>query len=203
LNRARRPLRLVLLCALALPGWTDSWEAIRAATRQLTAVGADFVQEKHLPILAQPLISRGRLSFQAPGSLRWEYLSPLRSVLLLHGGRTRRFHQTPTGGLEEERGAALDAMQIVGQEIGLWLAGRFAESSAFDAALQPGPVVVMTPRQAELAKLIQRIEIVLSSRPGEIERVTIHEGGAAFTRLIFSDTRLNPQLAAALFENPQ
>jgi hypothetical protein len=199
---SRRAFLLLVLSSPLLLGWSDTWEGIREGTRHLTAARADFVQEKHLRILARPMVSHGKLHFQAPADLRWEYTAPLRSVLLLQGGRTRRFFQGPDGKLAEERGAALDAMQVVGEEIRLWLAGRFEESKAFAAALAPGPLIVMTPREPGLAALISRIDLKLSPRPGEIETVTIHEGEDAYTRLTFGHTVLNQAMPPAVFEDP-
>ncbi len=199
----RHAALLLILSTALLLGWAGTWEEIRQGTRHLNTVSADFVQEKHLRILSRPLISHGRLHFQAPASLRWEYTMPVRSVLLLQEGHTRRFFQGLEGTLIEERGAALDAMQVVGEEIRLWLSGRFEESVAFSAALAPGPIIVMTPRQPALSGLIARIELKLSPRPGEIETVTIYEGEDAFTRLTFSRTFLNQPMPPAIFEDPR
>ena len=79
------------------------------------SVQADFVQEKSLPILARPLISTGKFLFQAPGSLRWEYFSPLSSVLLMNNGQVRKFVKHG-GEFVEEHGMGLSSMQIVLQE---------------------------------------------------------------------------------------
>lgn len=49
----------------------------------LRSVQANFFQEKHLKILAQPISARGVFAFQAPRSLRWEYLYPLHTLLLV------------------------------------------------------------------------------------------------------------------------
>ena len=61
---------------LMAAGWASSWESIHTAARDIRTVQADFTQEKHLQILAQPLVSRGRLIFAAPDRLRWEYEAP-------------------------------------------------------------------------------------------------------------------------------
>ena len=37
-------------------GWADSFEGIRAAAEKIHSLEADFVQEKHMRILARPLI---------------------------------------------------------------------------------------------------------------------------------------------------
>jgi hypothetical protein len=47
--------------------------------------------------------------------------------------------------------------------------------------------------------MIERIELVFSDRPGVISAVVIHEGEGAFTRLVFTDVVLNPEIDDAVF----
>ena len=136
---------------LIAAGWTTSWESIHAAARDIRSVQAAFTQEKHLQILAQPLVSRGRLIFAAPDRLRWEYEAPLPSVLLMNEGRVQRFVKTgPTW--TEDASAALPAMSFVMQEIGRWMNGRFDENPDFEARLEPGGRIVLAPRKEALSK---------------------------------------------------
>ena len=62
-------------------------------------------------------------------------------------------------------------------EISQWFQGRFDESKAFSHAYSPGPParVLLTPREG-INRFINRIEIVLSQRPGVIDRVEITDG---------------------------
>ncbi len=70
---------------------------------------------------------------------------------------------------------------------------------AFAARLEPGRKIVMTPRDESFARLIQRIEILLSDRPAVIKSVMIFESEDSFTKLDFKDVILNQKLDDALF----
>jgi outer membrane lipoprotein-sorting protein len=197
----RRKVRwLIPLLALLCLGWADSWETLRTSAASVTSVQADFVQEKHLPILAKPLVSRGVFYYQTPGALRWEYRSPVQSIMLMYEGRTRRFVAGPSG-WREERGAGLEALQLVMAEISQWLAGRFDANPMFDARLEPGRRILLIPKEEGLRQVIQRIELHLADRPGVMQRVEIYESEKAFTRMTFSDTRLNTTIDEALFRS--
>lgn len=189
---------LFLLAAFMCLGWADSWEELKTAAGTVTSVRAGFTQEKHMKILARPLVSKGILLFQAPDSLRWEYQQPVQSVLLLHNGKTRRFVQK-NGSLVEDASANLQSMQVVVQEITQWLNGRFDDNPMFTARLEPGRKIVMVPREESFARLIQRIEVLLSDRPAVIKSVTIFESEDSFTKLDFKDVILNQKLDDALF----
>ena len=192
-----RPLLVIVAAGLCL-AWADNWQGIRAAAGRLQSVSADFLQEKHMKILARPIRSKGRFYFQKPGAIRWEYHAPVRSVLLVSDGSTRQFVQGDTG-MEENTGPQLQSMDIVMQEIGSWMNGRFDESQAFEATLAAARTIRLTPRHAAFARFIQKIEITLARQDGVIDAVTIYESGDSFTRLTFVNTVANKALPAKLF----
>lgn len=192
----------LLAGALLSLGWTTSWESIQTAADRVTAVKADFTQEKHLPILKKPLVSTGSFAYQAPGNLRWEYLQPVRSILLTYKGETRRFLESD-GQLVPDQSAGLAAMSVVMDQITAWLRGRFADNPMFAAQLAAGGKIILTPTAEGMAKLIQKIELQLAAQPGAIDTVTIFEDENAFTRLIFQNLSLNPALNEALFREAE
>jgi outer membrane lipoprotein-sorting protein len=195
----------LLLCALPFRGWAETWESIRASAGTITSVETEFIQTKHLPILNKPLISKGKLWYQAPASLRWEYDSPIQSILLMHNGRVKRFTlDTQTHQFREESGEGLDAMQVVLGEISQWLKGRFDENPMFSASLESGDKIVLTPKQKAFSDVIQRIELYLDTQPGRppgiIRRVLIYESETAYTDLSFAGTRLNRSIDESVFQ---
>ena len=90
------PLKAIAVLAAAwlLTGWGSNWEELKSAAASVTSLSADFVQEKHMQILARPLVSSGVFYFQSPASLRWEYRAPVRNILLMHDNRTERYVDT-------------------------------------------------------------------------------------------------------------
>ena len=201
-KKAQKPHFLVsasiLLSAFLCLGWADTWEGIRSTATTVTSVRAEFVQEKHMEILARPLVSKGIFYFKAPNSLRWEYRSPVQSILLMHDGRTKRYLKR-NGAIIEDEGAHLQSMQVVLQDISQWLSGRFEENPAFSASLEPGRKIVLRPKEKSLATMIQRIELILSDRPGIISAVMIYEGKKSYTRFEFKNAVLNQALQDSIF----
>jgi len=193
---------VLLAAAPACAGAADSWQEIKAAARQITSIHADFVQEKHMPILARPLVSAGTLDYRAPDDLRWEYRAPIRSILLMHNGRVRRYFQVD-GRLTEDAGLNAQAFNVVVQQITQWLNGDFDRNPAFKARLAPGPRIILEPRDEAFAAMIRRIEVELSDRPGIIRSVTIFEPGDATTRLEFRNIVANPAIADVVFREAE
>ena len=179
-------------------GWADTWNDIKNSAGNVTSVRADFYQEKHMKILSRPLVSKGVFYFQSPNSLRWEYRFPVQNILLMHEGKTKRYTRK-NGTITEDAGVRLSSMQVLLHEITRWLSGRFDENPSFSTSLEPGRKIVLSPKEKSLAKMIQRIELTLSNRPGIIQSVSIYEGKDSFTRFEFKNVTINQPLEDSLF----
>lgn len=199
MNWKKNPKIWVAIVAVLSLGWADSFVGIRAAAGKVQSVRADFIQEKHMPILARPLISKGHLIYQAPGSLRWEYRQPVQSVLLMHKGDVRRYIQSEKGLIEDTAGN-LQSMDFVLQEISKWLNGRFDENPMFEAALAPDRKIVLTPRKEGMDQFIQRIELEMDEQPGVMKEVTIFESHDSYTRFKFMNSQINTTIPETEFQ---
>ena len=195
------PVMFILVFFMAVPcAYGGDWDQIREKAIDIQTISAQFIQEKHLEILIKPLISKGTFYFRAPGSLRWEYASPIQSILLMHDGKVRRFMGSENG-FKEDVGPGLQGMEMVLKEIARWLKGEFSQNPDYHASLEGDNKIVMVPKNEAFAKIIQKIEILLSDRPGVIETVTIYEGKTSFTKIRFRDVNINGELADTLFES--
>jgi outer membrane lipoprotein carrier protein len=176
--------------------------SLKEVTRNLQSVKADFFQKRVLPILAKPLLSEGRFFYDASGSLRWEYLSPIRSVMLQKGD-TLKLYQFSEGEWKPDLTPAVESRRMVLAEISRWFQGRFDESKAFRHRYAPGPParIILIPREG-VDKFIQRIEIVLSAKSGVIDRVEIEEPGGSRTSIEFKKVEINSKIPTELFEKP-
>ena len=58
---------------------------LNEATARITTMQCDFVQTKHLSVLNDKMVSKGRMYYQKSDRLRWEYTSPYTYVFILSG----------------------------------------------------------------------------------------------------------------------
>ncbi|MGA2515782.1 MAG: outer membrane lipoprotein carrier protein LolA [Thermodesulfobacteriota bacterium] len=180
----------------------QDWTSLKETFRNIRSVKAEFVQKRYLKILTKPLLSEGKLFFYIPDSLRWEYLNPLRS-LMLQKGSTVQIYNFSEGVWRPEIGQAVEARRMVLAEISQWFQGRFDESKAFKHLYSPGPPARVTMVAGEgINRFIQRIEIVLSAKPGVIDRVEIEEPGGSRTTIEFRNVEINSSFPSEVFEKP-
>lgn len=164
----------------------------------LQSIRADFIQEKHLKILTHPIISTGSFTFQRPQSLRWEYLSPIRSILLMHGGEMKKFVEQD-GRLVADTGMVFGSMQIVLTEISNWLDGRFSENKMFQVARPSERTILLTPKSKDLAGVISSIALTLADQTGNLDEITIFEGPESYTRMRFTNRVQNKEIPVSVF----
>jgi len=169
----------------------------REQAMQIQSLQATFIQKKQMKILLRPLISKGRFFFKRSASIRWEYQSPINSVLTMHRGEVKRFFKRD-GKVVQDSGTNLQVMQVVMQNISRWLGGRFDDNPDFKTTLVKNRILLTST--TALSDMIERIELQLSSRPGVIESITIFEDGENYTKIEFKGLEINQPIADSVFE---
>jgi outer membrane lipoprotein-sorting protein len=178
--------------------WADTLEQIQTEAAEVYSVRAEFTQEKHMKILAKPLLSTGVVLFKSPKSIRWEYFEPVKSILMMDDGRVKRYIEGENG-LVEDMGPSKQIMQFVLQEITYWLKGQFDSSLNFTTTLKSDRTIILTPKEESFSKIIERIELKLSDKPGVMDRVRIVESKDAYTEYRFHNTQVNIPIDDAIF----
>lgn len=190
----------------SLPGSVsaDSFEQLRRQSANIKTVQAGFVQKKTMKILNKPLISEGRFYYVAPDCFRWEYLKPLRSVVIACKGDTRRY--TASGGrmLEDKAGGA-QAMKIVLSEVTGWMSGKFDQNPSFTATLKEGTntLITLSPVGKSMTGMIEKIEITISQKAATVKSVKIIESPNAATRIDFTNVEINKVISSSVFQDVQ
>jgi outer membrane lipoprotein-sorting protein len=194
--------------AVAAPApWYQDWEGIRKAAATVKTIETSFVQTKTLKILNKPLVSRGVMAYRRPNDLRWEYQSPLQTLLIVRRGSAQRLLKHGQEWVTDSS-AKLEAMKVVLGEINLWLEGNFAASKTFKPELRPASAgqpahVELVPIDPSLAKIISRIAIVFAERPGTVSAIDIYEGNEGVTHIAFENSRYDGDIPDSRFEAPR
>jgi outer membrane lipoprotein-sorting protein len=193
-----------IFCFCITNTYADDWEEIKNVAQNIKSISAKFTQEKHMKILVKPLISEGRFFFTAPKSLRWEYISPVKSILLLDNGKGKSYMQGKDGLVEDTRSKA-QAIDIVLQMITSWLSGMFHDNPNFGAVLIKGKTdkIILTPKDKSLSDMISSIELQISRTEGIIKSVKISENRDSYTLLIFKDVEHNKNIDERLFREAE
>jgi len=193
-----------LLLSLPLTVFADSFEQLRKDSADIQTIQASFVQKKFMKILTKPLVSEGRFYYVTPDSFRWEYLKPLRSVVIVHKGETRRY--TASGGkMIEDKSGGAQAMKIVLSEVTGWMSGKFDQNPSFTATLKEGTntLITLSPAGKSMTGMIEKIEITISKKAATVKSVKIIESANAATRIDFTNVEINKVISSSVFQDVQ
>lgn len=171
-------------------------EAKAATVKTLTCT---LKQERHLAIFARPVIFQGRMALEKPDKLRWEFTSPIASVLIFNGAKGLKC----SGNSEPQRfNLATDPiMQMVSKQIWTWVNGSYAtlQEQYRMVLLEPGPCLVLTANDPKIARAISSVKISFNPDSLQPTTVRIQEPGGDHTVISFSDFILNQPLDQSLF----
>jgi len=204
---------LALVCLLganpvAPPApWYQDMDSIRNAAATVKSLEASFVQTRTLKILKKPIVSRGVIAYRRPSDLRWEYQSPLATLLVVRKGNAQRLLKHGPEWVTDHS-AKLEVMKVVLGEISLWLDGNFSASKTFRPELRPATKsepahVALVPLDPALGKIIARIAIVFGEQPGTVSAIDIFEQGEGVTHIAFENPRYNEAIPDERFDTPR
>jgi len=180
---------------------------LRESRAPYHTVAVRFTQTKRLAILDVTLRSEGMIFFRRPGLIRYEILSPVRS-LLLHDTRKAQCYAFTEGRWELLRSPGATAVGRVLRQIGHWIQGDFdTDQKMFHLAVLPwdqgAGCIRLTPRSEGLAEYIQGVSIYVDEAPDyQVRRVVIHESDIDTTELLFRRERRNKPIPERTFVSP-
>lgn len=181
---------------------------LRESRAPYHTVAVRFTQNKRLTILDVTLKSEGMIFFRRPGLIRYEVISPVKS-LLIHNGKKARCYAFTEDRWELLRSPGVSAVGRVLQQIGHWIQGDFdTDQKMFDLSVLPWDKgagrIRLTPHSDALAEYIQRVDIYVDKAPQyEVKRVVIHESNVDTTELLFRLERRNKPIPEDTFSSAQ
>ncbi len=90
MNRVIVCILAVLTCVPLFPQKVNEAivkQQINSVASSLRTLQCDFVQTKHLKMLNDKMVSRGKMYYSKDNRLRWEYVTPYKYVFVLNGNK--------------------------------------------------------------------------------------------------------------------
>lgn len=191
MRRLAATLLLGLGLGAAAPASAFDLQDLQAQLRDAPVVRGQFVQQKYLRSLPQPLTSTGLFTLSAENGLLWELRAPLHQDLLL----------TPTAIFRRDDGGKWQALpQAVGagRETRMFLTVLSGDTQAlqdnFDMALKGSASdwqLIMTPKSALLKQIFTDIRI---SGGKLVQRIELRETQGDRTVMDMKNTRADTRL---------
>ncbi len=160
---------------------------------------ADVVETRTLALLAKPQTFRGRLSFERPGKIRWEYTSPEKRVYVLAEGDL-------TGWIPAKN--RVEKISIARYERRIRRIIAFGQDSKVllrDFKITTGAAgsgrdeLILTPRSRRMERRLRQIRLTIDHRSGFVQRIQYVTKEGNQVTLELSNTLVNRALAPETF----
>jgi outer membrane lipoprotein-sorting protein len=189
---------LSLASAAPDPAPLDAWLRQQASVRSLES---EFVQERTLPSLKNPVTTKGRLWFRHPGFVRWELGQPPSAIAVSDGSVLTTIDTI------DKRAQRRDLDDPQARAFTLLAAEAFRDRDAFHRSFElHDSRVVESIYQATLRPLDRRLRdkvpwiiIDLDTSLHRLRAIEMHFKDESKIRSIFSSTRLNPAIPDTRF----
>lgn len=198
---ASRPVQ-----AASLPSPIELMTKVDAAQKDLRSLRADFVQHSRVKLFRQQISSEGRLQYQKgdPARLRWEYLKPDPSTMLLVGDKVQlKMGTRPPQVIDTGKDPMLRAIFT---QLRLWLGqGSLREAeSEYEISVAGSvdqPALVLVPKaQSPLQRVFSRIELHLDGKTMLLRRLMMVEQSGDEKEIIFGKLDRNIEISASQFQ---
>lgn len=177
--------------------------ATRSKIEGLASLKAQFVQEKRLAMLAEPVISKGEFLYKKGGKFIWHYLPPDESLTICDGEavwlyfpalrRAELYHIK-----QFKSRSNIFEMLCLGFERPLCdLTDTFSIKLLRES--KSNFVVRLVPLRERLARLIDSLEVLIDKESGLPMRIRSLERGGDLCTISFVKTELNPRLDDSVF----
>lgn len=180
----------------------QAYERIGAASRNLQTILSDFVQEKHLAVLKNPLLSKGRFGYQKPDTLYWEVVEPAKTGFSVTGGKAKRWASDQksfqTFSVEKE-----PLIKAIVEQIFAWARADFPwlEKRYRITVTDEKPTELkLVPLSSNEKKYISYLLVMFSEQWAQLNAVEIHEISGDFTRITFINMLQNNPLPKGYLE---
>jgi outer membrane lipoprotein-sorting protein len=177
---------------------------LKQAAADTETLSSQFVQEKHLSIFAEKLLSQGRFIYQKPDQLRWELLTPVASGFILQGKQGQRWNslskEKESFSVENDPIMGMIAQQLLAwARVDLdWLQNRYRMELQ---TVEPVSLRLF-PLDSGEASFIDYLQILFAADRRHVAEVLMVEQEGDSTLLRFSDVEINTELPTDAFVLP-
>jgi outer membrane lipoprotein-sorting protein len=174
---------------------------IKQAASNIQTLAGEFTQEKHLEILEEVSLSKGKFFYKNPDSLRWEVIEPVAMGFIVKGDKGKKWRG--------QAGARISfslkkepVIKIITDQIFAWTRADFAWLEAGYAISVQGetPVTLdLVPLSVTEKKFIDHIRLIFSSTEDYVIAIEIHEAGGDYTQIKFINMTINNPIQEDIF----
>lgn len=169
------------------------------ASKQLTSLKCNFIQEKSISMLKDKLVSNGEFAFKKSDKLRMEFKEPYKYLFILNGTNVAILdNQKKTEVSSSSNKLFKKISQItVGAVNGDMLNNKDFSSRVLESDNQY--LLILTPLNKEIKQFFNVFQIYVSKKNHLVDKIEMNEVSGDKTVITFVDKQINIPLSDSLF----
>ncbi len=163
-------------------------------------VQASFIQEKHLGMLKDNLISEGTLQFKKPNMIKWGYTKPYDYVVVLNDQKVVISDEGNVNTMDLSASASFSELSTIMSSV---ISGNVMDGKRFEIEYLESDaqyLVELHPKDAQMKSRIALIEMYIAKDDYSVDAIKLIEPANDYTLISFSNIRLNAPLSDAIFD---
>ena len=150
------------------------------------SIESNFIQEKHLWMLNEVIVSEGVFLFKKTSSVRWQYNTPIEYTIVIHDGIFTIISNNKVNEFDIDSNPMF---REINKMIVTAIKGDFVNNSDFEAEFLENEtqyLAKLTPTKSQVSSMITLIEIYFNKQNMQVEKVIFNEPGDDFTSIVFT-----------------
>ena len=190
----------VHLSLIAQQNETQIRQAITQAASAMKTMQCDFTQTKHLKMLNDKMMSKGRMYYQQTNRLRWEYTSPYSYTFILNDDKVLLKNAQRNDVIDVNKNklfreiARIMMNSVVGTSL--------TDDKSFKSTIATNGsewTASLLPQRKDLKQLFQKIILHFSKKNAMVKQVELIEKNGDKTVIELNNIRTNEKISADMF----
>ena len=175
-------------------------QKINQTASAVKTMQCDFVQTKHLKLLNDKLVSKGKMYYQKSDKLRWEYLSPYTYTFILNADKVLLKNQKRNDVIDVKQNKIFKeiARIMMNSVVGNCLTDDKSFKTSITATSTEW-IATLLPQRKDMKGMFQKIILHFNKQKGQVAQVELIEKNGDKTLIELKNTKLNETIDAKMF----
>ncbi|WP_114491203.1 outer membrane lipoprotein carrier protein LolA [Candidatus Ulvibacter alkanivorans] len=176
-------------------------EKVRESAQNTTTIVSDFKQTKHVSVLDNDIVSKGKLKFKDPNKVKWSYTEPFDNTAIFKNNALYVIEEGKTNTIDLGANKIFKSLNsLIVQSI----KGDMFDESQFDITYfktSNGYLVRFAPIERRLRRYIAAFELQFTKDDATVVSVRLIEPNSDFTHIEFVDRKQNVAVGDSEFKH--
>jgi outer membrane lipoprotein-sorting protein len=167
-------------------------------SKKIKTLQCNFVQEKTSALVAEKAVAKGVLLYQSPSMLRWEYITPIVSILILNEQNAVLLNK------DGQKVGNDKAIKPLGNIIISMINGDGIQNNKqFSTEIYETSkhfLIILTPVQKRLKEFYKNIELKIDKNTFTASEIALNEKSGDKMLILFTNKILNKEIDMKKFE---